>query len=238
VSWGHCRDSQPPVTCYHLSAAEADEAETDDAGAHVCYSGAATSTEIRNLVPGVNYRLRVCAENEVGQGPWSPAAICFQKSAEKRALKSAPAPPAAPVNVALEKATRTSLRVSWQAAAAANSSSAPGARASRRTAALENGKETYGVEVAEGNGEFAPVGEELVETRVVVSKLKPGTRSVSCHEQREGREGGEGEEGGEGGEGRGRGDWWREGWEDRGERGRETTSCESRLLDLCPRGSL
>ena len=35
---------------------------------------------------------------------------------------------------------RTSVRIAWQAASCDNSSSAPGAKASRRWAALENGK--------------------------------------------------------------------------------------------------
>ena len=71
--------------------------------------GGATSTEIRDLQPGVSYRLRVCAENDVGQGPWSPAAVLQHKLAkpagERKALRSRPLPPA-PVDLALERATR------------------------------------------------------------------------------------------------------------------------------------
>jgi hypothetical protein len=51
--------------------------------------GAATNTEVRDLQPGVTYRLRVCAENEVGLGAWSPPAFFMQKPAvEKKALCS------------------------------------------------------------------------------------------------------------------------------------------------------
>ena len=69
--------------------------------------GAATSTEVRDLMPGVNYRLRICAENEIGKGPWSSVAMCFQKAVgEKKALRSGPPAPAPPVKLVLEKANR------------------------------------------------------------------------------------------------------------------------------------
>jgi hypothetical protein len=177
VSWVPCRDAQPAVVCYHVSA-QAEDADTDEPAARVCYSGAATNTEVRDLAPGVSYRLRVCAENEVGKGPWSPATVCFQKSAEKRSSKSAPPLPPPPVDLVLEKATRTSLRVSWQAARSANSSSAPGAKASRRSAALENGMEMFRVQIAEETGEYETVGEGLVKKEFTFGKLNPGTRSV------------------------------------------------------------
>ena len=66
--------------------------------------------------------------------------------------------------------------MAWQPALNSNLSSAPGAKASRRSAALENGKETYTIELAEGSGAFEVVGQDVEHTRFTVTKLVPGSR--------------------------------------------------------------
>jgi hypothetical protein len=146
--------------------------------------GTSTTTQLRDLLPGVTYSVRVRAGNEVGLGPWSPPAVYHPKPvSDKKPLRvgggaqapTATAEPPAPVKIVLDKATRTTMQISWESASRANNSSAPGARLSRRAAAAEHGRETYNVEIAEGSGGgWEPVGVGMVETRVVASRLKPG----------------------------------------------------------------
>jgi len=103
--------------------------------------------------------------------------MCFQKVVgEKKALRSGPPAPSPPIKLVLEKAMRTSLRIAWQAPSCTNSSSAPGAKASRRSAALEFGKETYTIELAESDGENEVLTHGVIDTHCVCTKLKAGTR--------------------------------------------------------------
>jgi hypothetical protein len=121
----------------------------------------------------------VCAENEVGQGPWSPIAVFFPKTSEKKTALRAHPVPAPPTDLFLEKATRTSLRISWEAGGKLQKSSAPGAKACRRAAAHENGAESFNVEVQEvadgASGTWSVAGEGLTSTDLRLTKLKAGT---------------------------------------------------------------
>ena len=74
---------------------------------------------------------------------------------------------------------RTSLRISWDTAASCKASSAPGAKAARRSAALETDKETYNIELAEDTGEYVLVREGLAENHCFLPKLRPGSRSLT-----------------------------------------------------------
>ena len=179
VSWAPCRDAQPAVDLYHVSIAP--EGLEEDAAEEMtlCYSGPATSTDVRNVAVGVTYHVRVCAENEVGQGPWSPIAVFFPKTSEKKTALRAHPVPAPPTDLFLEKATRTSLRISWEAGGKLQKSSAPGAKACRRAAAHENGAESFNVEVQEvadgASGTWSVAGEGLTSTDLRLTKLKAGT---------------------------------------------------------------
>uniref|UniRef100_A0A7S0EGI8 Fibronectin type-III domain-containing protein n=1 Tax=Hanusia phi TaxID=3032 RepID=A0A7S0EGI8_9CRYP len=163
VSWLPCKDSNPPVRCFKLVAEEVSglirdmqTLEEKDACKEL-YVGSGTSTEVTSLLPGCSYNLSVMAENDVGRGEWSPPTLVQLKSPQEKKKSRELAPPV-PEDLKLEKATRTSLKLSWTA----------GSGEGRE-------RETFQLEIAEGSGSFECVYTGT-DTGFTVMKLKSNCR--------------------------------------------------------------
>ncbi|EKX44902.1 hypothetical protein GUITHDRAFT_139499 [Guillardia theta CCMP2712] len=163
VSWLPCKDANPPVRCFKLVAEELGSANRDsqsleeEEAAKELYVGSGTSTDVTSLVPGCSYNLFVMAENDVGRGAWSLPTLVQLKSIQEK-KKSRELPPPVPADLKLEKATRTSLKLSWT----------PGGGEGRE-------RETFQLEIAEGSGSFECVYTGT-DTSFTVMKLKNNCR--------------------------------------------------------------